>query len=69
MAGIIAVYALVIAVLIAQDLNPPSQANYSLFKYVPARPEPSHLLLSRTKPKPISFFFFIGGREKAVLAA
>ncbi|KEZ39379.1 hypothetical protein SAPIO_CDS10084 [Scedosporium apiospermum] len=31
MAGIIAVYALVIAVLIAQDLNPPSQANYSLF--------------------------------------
>jgi hypothetical protein len=41
MAGIIAVYALVIAVLIAQDLNPPSQANYSLFKYVRAWPKSS----------------------------
>ncbi|MCJ1349256.1 v-type proton ATPase 16 kDa proteolipid subunit 2 [Peltigera leucophlebia] len=34
MAGIIAVYSLVIAVLIAGDLNPPPGQNYSLFKYV-----------------------------------
>ena len=35
MSGIIAVYALVISVLIAQDLAPPSSNNhYSLFKYV-----------------------------------
>lgn len=34
MAGIIAVYSLVIAVLIASDLEPPPGANYSLFKYV-----------------------------------
>ena len=33
MSGIIAVYALVISVLIAQDLQPPSQGSYSLFKY------------------------------------
>ena len=31
MSGIIAVYALVIAVLIAGDLNPPPAQNYSLF--------------------------------------
>ncbi|KAL2888246.1 hypothetical protein BROUX41_003742 [Berkeleyomyces rouxiae] len=31
MSGIIAVYSLVISVLIAQDLTPPSQASYSLF--------------------------------------
>ncbi|KAL1872289.1 hypothetical protein VTK73DRAFT_1671 [Phialemonium thermophilum] len=31
MSGIIAVYALVISVLIAQDLQPPSQGTYSLF--------------------------------------
>ena len=31
MSGIIAVYALVIAVLIAGDMNPPPQQNYSLF--------------------------------------
>lgn len=31
MSGIIAVYALVVAVLIAQDLQPPSQGSYSLF--------------------------------------
>lgn len=34
MAGIIAVYSLVISVLIASDLEPPPGANYSLFKYV-----------------------------------
>ena len=33
MAGIIAVYSLVIAVLIAGDLEPPPSQNYSLFKY------------------------------------
>lgn len=33
MAGIIAVYSLVIAVLIAGDLEPPPGQNYSLFKY------------------------------------
>jgi len=31
MSGIIAVYALVIAVLIAEDMGPPPQQNYSLF--------------------------------------
>ena len=34
MAGIIAVYSLVISVLIAGDLNPPPSQAYSLFKYV-----------------------------------
>lgn len=34
MAGIIAVYSLVISVLIAGDLAPPPDQNYSLFKYV-----------------------------------
>jgi len=35
MAGIIAVYSLVISVLIAQDLQPPAfGSNYSLFKWV-----------------------------------
>ena len=34
MAGIIAVYSLVIAVLIAGDLQPPPGQSYSLFKYV-----------------------------------
>lgn len=39
MAGIIAVYSLVISVLIAQDLQPPvSGSNYSLFKCVFYRP-------------------------------
>ena len=33
MAGIIAVYSLVIAVLIAGDLSPPPEQHYSLFKY------------------------------------
>ena len=33
MAGIIAVYSLVISVLIAGDLDPPPKQNYSLFKY------------------------------------
>lgn len=33
MSGIIAVYSLVIAVLIAGDMGPPPQQNYSLFKY------------------------------------
>jgi hypothetical protein len=33
MSGIIAVYALVIAVLIASDIGPPPGQNYSLFKY------------------------------------
>lgn len=31
MSGIIAVYSLVIAVLIAEDMGPPSQVTYSLF--------------------------------------
>ena len=34
MSGIIAVYALVVSVLIAQDLNPPTVGTYSLYKYV-----------------------------------
>ncbi|KAK1990993.1 hypothetical protein LX36DRAFT_663714 [Colletotrichum falcatum] len=34
MSGIIAVYSLVISVLIAQDLTPPSAGSYSLFKSV-----------------------------------
>lgn len=36
MSGIIAVYSLVISVLIAQDLQPPTNGgtNYSLFKWV-----------------------------------
>lgn len=33
MSGIIAVYALVVAVLIAGDMGPPPTQNYSLFKY------------------------------------
>lgn len=33
MSGIIAVYSLVIAVLIASDMAPPPDLNYSLFKY------------------------------------
>jgi hypothetical protein len=35
MSGIIGVYSLVISVLIAEDLNPPSSTSYSLFAYVP----------------------------------
>lgn len=31
MAGIIAVYALVVSVLLAQDINPPPKGDYSLF--------------------------------------
>ncbi|MCJ1427947.1 v-type proton ATPase 16 kDa proteolipid subunit 2 [Sticta canariensis] len=34
MAGIIAVYSLVIAVLISGDLDPPPKQNYSLYKFV-----------------------------------
>lgn len=34
MSGIIAVYSLVISVLIAGDMDPPSRQSYSLFKYV-----------------------------------
>lgn len=34
MSGIIAVYSLVISVLIAEDLEPPSRQSYSLFTYV-----------------------------------
>jgi V-type H+-transporting ATPase proteolipid subunit len=34
MSGIIAVYSLVVAVLISQDLTSPPDANYTLFKYV-----------------------------------
>lgn len=34
MSGIIAVYSLVISVLIAEDLAPPSQKSYNLFTYV-----------------------------------
>lgn len=33
MSGIIAVYSLVIAVLIASDIAPPPDMHYSLFKY------------------------------------
>jgi V-type H+-transporting ATPase proteolipid subunit len=33
MSGIIAVYSLVIAVLIAGDMGPPPGTTYSLFKY------------------------------------
>ncbi|TQS36290.1 hypothetical protein Golomagni_03265 [Golovinomyces magnicellulatus] len=33
MSGIIAVYSLVVAVLIAGDMGPPPGRNYSLFKY------------------------------------
>lgn len=43
MSGIIAVYSLVISVLIAQDLMPASDGNYSLFEFVPplsAHPTP-----------------------------
>ena len=40
MSGIIAVYALVISVLIVQDLVVPKQGNYSLFKYVIVRRHP-----------------------------
>lgn len=36
MSGIIAVYALVVSVLIAQDLQPPASGSYSLFKCVPS---------------------------------
>lgn len=34
MSGIIAVYSLVISVLIAEDLAPPSTKSYNLFSYV-----------------------------------
>lgn len=34
MAGIIAVYSLVIAVLLASDIGPPPDTGYSPFKYV-----------------------------------
>lgn len=38
MSGILAVYGLVIAVLISQDLGPPPDKSYSLFAFVfPAR--------------------------------
>jgi hypothetical protein len=46
MSGIIAVYSLVISVLIAQDLIPPSTGSYSLFKYV--RPSKSAEFSERT---------------------
>lgn len=45
MAGIIAVYSLVIAVLIAGDLEPPPGQNYSLFKYVKSQREDLILVL------------------------
>lgn len=34
MSGILAVYSLVISVLIAEDLAPPSQQSYNLFTFV-----------------------------------
>lgn len=40
MAGIIAVYSLVIAVLIAGDLGPPPGQNYSLYKFVTLQADP-----------------------------
>lgn len=46
MSGIIAVYSLVIAVLIAEDMGPPSEGSYSLFKYARAR----FLSLSPSRP-------------------
>src|SRR5579862_5710324 len=46
MSGILAVYSLVIAVLIAGDMGPPTQTNYSLFRYAVA-PLPSILLPHR----------------------
>ena len=57
MAGIIAVYSLVISVLIAGDLEPPPGQNYSLFKYV-----------YHTKERPLqecSNFFPVYGTDKA----
>lgn len=45
MAGIIAVYSLVIAVLIAGDLEPPPGQNYSLFKYVQVEVQDHFMLL------------------------
>lgn len=38
MAGIIAVYSLVIAVLIAGDMGPPPQQHYSLYTYARSLP-------------------------------
>ena len=45
MAGIIAVYSLVIAVLIAGDLDPPPGQSYSLFKYVRCKKQVSFSVL------------------------
>ena len=44
MAGIIAVYSLVIAVLLASDINPPSSGSYSPFKYVKRWPARLYIL-------------------------
>lgn len=46
MAGIIAVYSLVIAVLIAGDINPPPSQNYSLYKFVTLGRSMSHEILT-----------------------
>ena len=43
MSGIIAVYSLVVAVLIAGDMQPPSVQHYSLFKYVYAPTRPTRI--------------------------
>jgi ATP synthase proteolipid subunit len=42
MSGIIAVYSLVVSVLIAEDLSPPTTQRYSLFAYVARRPFRTH---------------------------
>lgn len=50
MAGIIAVYSLVISVLIAGDLSPPPKKNYSLYRYV--RRGILHIILDLTTRYP-----------------
>lgn len=60
MSGIIAVYALVISVLIAQDLAPPSSnSNYSLFKYANVLPFSIINFVSRTCTNHLSGFMHL----------
>lgn len=60
MAGIIAVYSLVIAVLIAGDLEPPPGQNYSLFKYVRCKSR-YHSCCCRTYLNPSGFMHLAAG--------
>lgn len=60
MAGIIAVYSLVIAVLIAGDLEPPPGQNYSLFKYVRSK-DRYHFCYCRTYLYPSGFMHLAAG--------